>query len=36
MLGKNWLENSTPARTKKILLGETDGIKFSNQILKKN
>lgn len=36
MLGKNWFENFTPARTKKILLGETDGIThYENQILTK-
>lgn len=36
MLGKNWFENFTPARTKKILLGETDGVThYENQILTK-
>lgn len=36
MLGKNWFENFAPARAKKILLGETDGIThYENQILTK-
>ena len=36
MLSKNWFENFTPARTKKILLGETDGVThYENQILTK-